>query len=198
MSAPTRSKRPWCRAGLGQHGAAEHQDADADRHVDEQHPAPGDPLGEHASGDQADGAAADGDRGVEPERADPLAALREHGGQQGECGRRGERAAEPWAARAASRNPPDVAKKALAAELLVRYRHGVRAVQAVPRRDLRRGRTSPGAGPGSRAVRPDVTFSDVVRLVSGILMVRTAEPEQLNRALAVALDGLRYRAAEAR
>lgn len=42
------------------------------------------------------------------------------------------------------------------------------------------------------AVRPDVTFSDVVRLVSGILMVRFAEPEQINRVLAVALDGLRY------
>jgi Transcriptional regulator len=45
----------------------------------------------------------------------------------------------------------------------------------------------------SGAVRPDVTFSDVVRLVSGILMVRFAEPEQIGRVLAVALDGLRYR-----
>ena len=42
------------------------------------------------------------------------------------------------------------------------------------------------------AVRPDVTFSDVVRLVSGILMVRFAEPDQISRVLAVALDGLRY------
>lgn len=42
------------------------------------------------------------------------------------------------------------------------------------------------------AVRPDVTFSDVVRLVSGISMVRFTEPEQINRLLAVALDGLRY------
>jgi AcrR family transcriptional regulator len=42
-------------------------------------------------------------------------------------------------------------------------------------------------------VRADVTFSDVVRLVSGILMVRFAEPDQINRVLAVALDGLRYR-----
>jgi AcrR family transcriptional regulator len=42
------------------------------------------------------------------------------------------------------------------------------------------------------AVRPDVTFSDVVRLVSGISMVRFAEPDQINRLLAVALDGLRY------
>jgi AcrR family transcriptional regulator len=42
------------------------------------------------------------------------------------------------------------------------------------------------------AVRPDVTFSDVARLVSGISMVRFTEPGQINRLLAVALDGLRY------
>ena len=42
--------------GLGQHGAAEHEQRDADRDVDEQHPAPRRPLGEHAAGDQADGA----------------------------------------------------------------------------------------------------------------------------------------------
>jgi len=43
------------------------------------------------------------------------------------------------------------------------------------------------------AVRPDVTFSDVVRLVSGISMVRYAEPGQVNHLVAIALDGLRYR-----
>jgi AcrR family transcriptional regulator len=43
------------------------------------------------------------------------------------------------------------------------------------------------------AVRSDVTFNDVVRLVSGVSMVKFAEPEQVNRLLAVALDGLRYR-----
>jgi AcrR family transcriptional regulator len=44
------------------------------------------------------------------------------------------------------------------------------------------------------AVRPDVTFCDVVRLVSGISMIRFAEPDQINRVLGVALDGLRYQA----
>jgi transcriptional regulator SbtR-like protein len=44
------------------------------------------------------------------------------------------------------------------------------------------------------AVRPDVTFSDVVRLVSGISMIRFAEPNQISRVLGVALDGLRYQA----
>ena len=58
-------------------------------------------------------------------------------------------------------------------------------------------------GPAERAqaagaVRPDVTFSDVVRLVSGISMVRFAEPEQISRLLSVALDGLRYGAGPAR
>jgi AcrR family transcriptional regulator len=48
------------------------------------------------------------------------------------------------------------------------------------------------------AVRADVTFSDVVRLVSGVSMIRFAEPDQINRVLAVALDGLRYQAAPPR
>jgi AcrR family transcriptional regulator len=42
-------------------------------------------------------------------------------------------------------------------------------------------------------VRPDVTFNDVMRLTSGIAMVRMAEPDQIRRLLGVALDGLRYR-----
>jgi AcrR family transcriptional regulator len=45
----------------------------------------------------------------------------------------------------------------------------------------------------ARAVRPDVEFGDVVRLVSGVLMVRSTTPEQRARLLGVALDGLRYR-----
>jgi AcrR family transcriptional regulator len=43
-------------------------------------------------------------------------------------------------------------------------------------------------------VRTDVTFNDVVRLVSGIAMVKFAEPSQIKHLLSVALDGLRYRA----
>jgi AcrR family transcriptional regulator len=42
-------------------------------------------------------------------------------------------------------------------------------------------------------VRPDVTFNDVVRLVSGIAMVQFAEPGQIKHLLLIALDGLRYR-----
>jgi AcrR family transcriptional regulator len=42
-------------------------------------------------------------------------------------------------------------------------------------------------------VRPDTTFSDVVRMVSGIAAIPAAEPGQVQRILDVALDGLRYR-----
>jgi AcrR family transcriptional regulator len=44
------------------------------------------------------------------------------------------------------------------------------------------------------AVRPDVEFIDVIRMVSGVTMIRNAEPEDVRRVLAMALDGLRYRA----
>lgn len=42
-------------------------------------------------------------------------------------------------------------------------------------------------------VRADVDFSDVLRMVSGITMIRNAEPADIRRVLTVALDGLRYR-----
>jgi AcrR family transcriptional regulator len=42
-------------------------------------------------------------------------------------------------------------------------------------------------------VRPDVQFMDVLRLVSGVTMIRNAEPDEIRRLLRIALDGLRYR-----
>lgn len=44
------------------------------------------------------------------------------------------------------------------------------------------------------SARADTDFGDVVRLVSGISMIKSAEPEQLDRILLMALDGLRYTA----
>ena len=44
-------------------------------------------------------------------------------------------------------------------------------------------------------VRKDLTFDDVVKLVAGIAKSPGAEPEQINRILEVALDGLRYQPA---
>jgi AcrR family transcriptional regulator len=43
-------------------------------------------------------------------------------------------------------------------------------------------------------VRGDVELYDVIRLVSGITMIKTAGPEEKRRILAFALDGLRYQA----
>jgi AcrR family transcriptional regulator len=42
-------------------------------------------------------------------------------------------------------------------------------------------------------VRADTTVTDVVRMVAGIAMVPTTDPEQKVRLLELALDGLRYR-----
>lgn len=44
------------------------------------------------------------------------------------------------------------------------------------------------------SVRKDTDFTEVAKMVSGISMIKSAEPEQLDRILLMALDGLRYRA----
>jgi AcrR family transcriptional regulator len=41
------------------------------------------------------------------------------------------------------------------------------------------------------AVRADVDISDVTKMISGIAGLRTTEPEQIERLIAIALDGLR-------
>jgi AcrR family transcriptional regulator len=42
-------------------------------------------------------------------------------------------------------------------------------------------------------VRPDVTFGDVLQMVGGIGKNATTPPDQVERVLDIALDGLRYR-----
>jgi|1185.fasta_scaffold15463_3 AcrR family transcriptional regulator len=44
-------------------------------------------------------------------------------------------------------------------------------------------------------VRPDVTIEEVVRLVAGIAKIPADDPADIERVMAVALDGLRYRGA---
>jgi AcrR family transcriptional regulator len=44
-------------------------------------------------------------------------------------------------------------------------------------------------------VRPDVEWMDVIRMVSGVTMIKHATPDDVRRVLAMALDGLRYGAA---
>jgi AcrR family transcriptional regulator len=46
-------------------------------------------------------------------------------------------------------------------------------------------------------VRADVQFADIISLVAGVTMLRNSTPEQMERVLGVALDGLRYGAADA-
>jgi AcrR family transcriptional regulator len=42
------------------------------------------------------------------------------------------------------------------------------------------------------AVRPDTSFTEVIQLVGGIAKITTAGPAEIDRILAIALDGLRY------
>jgi AcrR family transcriptional regulator len=46
----------------------------------------------------------------------------------------------------------------------------------------------------SGAVRADANFWDVARMVGGIAAIQTSTPEQIERILDIALDGLRYQA----
>jgi len=48
----------------------------------------------------------------------------------------------------------------------------------------------------ARVVRGDTSFSEVIQMVSGIAKIATDDPGQIERILDIALDGLRYHAAE--
>jgi AcrR family transcriptional regulator len=84
-------------------------------------------------------------------------------------------------------------KKALAAELLATIGMESDFFAACHTSIFAAGEPLLERAQAAGAVRPDVTFNDAVRLVSGILMVRVAEPEEINRLMSFALDGLRYR-----
>jgi hypothetical protein len=94
VSAPPRSKRPGWRR-LAEVPRRQHGEQQANRYVDEQHPAPRQPRGEHPAGEQADGPAGPGHRREHPEGPVALAALGEVGGDQGQRGRGGDGAADP-------------------------------------------------------------------------------------------------------
>jgi hypothetical protein len=83
------AKEPTVQASLQPSWAArmnprQQGEQDADRHVDEQHPAPRQPRGEHAAGEQADGRAGPGHRGEHAERPVALGPFLEVGGDQRE------------------------------------------------------------------------------------------------------------------
>ena len=92
--APVRSNLPGWRLVSDDEQRGDRDDGDADRHVDEQHPAPGQPLGDQTAEHQAERAAAGDDGRVDGERLDPLPALGEGADHQREHRGRGERAAD--------------------------------------------------------------------------------------------------------
>ena len=48
----------------------------------------------------------------------------------------------------------------------------------------------------AKVVRPDTDFLDLIRMVCGITMIKSADAEQIDRILSLALDGLRYQSSE--
>jgi AcrR family transcriptional regulator len=46
----------------------------------------------------------------------------------------------------------------------------------------------------AKAVRPDTDLWEIIQIVGGIAKIPTAEPDQIEHILQIALDGLRYRA----
>jgi AcrR family transcriptional regulator len=101
---------------------------------------------------------------------------------------------EPWDAFAAwlRRFVAYVAtKKALAEELFSEA--GPEAFRASHDRIFAAGEPLLKRAQEAGVVRPDTDIKDVVRLVGGIAKMPSADPEQTERILDVALDGLRYR-----
>ena len=89
VAAPVRSKRPGRGRSREDPGRQGDQD-DADRHVDEEAPPPGDPGGQHSPHHQSDAAPAPGHRAVGPDRPSPLRSLGEAHLEEGEGGRCGD------------------------------------------------------------------------------------------------------------
>jgi AcrR family transcriptional regulator len=103
---------------------------------------------------------------------------------------------EPWDALVAwLRSFADYAttKKALAAELMAYMDHEALVFAHCRGQIVAAGTPLLEAAQRAGAVRPDAVFIDVVRMVGGIATIPNAEPGQVDRILAVALDGLRPR-----
>jgi AcrR family transcriptional regulator len=86
------------------------------------------------------------------------------------------------------------AKRALAAELLASVGAESELLRSCGTAIYDTGRPLMQRAQLDGTVRPDASFEDVMRLVSGITMMRTASEDDVERVLSLALDGLRYRA----
>ncbi len=93
VTAPMRSKCPVRLGVSGRKRGASRITARPDGHVDEEAPAPGDPVGEHAAEHEADAAATAGDGAVVRDRARALVALAERRREQRERRGSGDRGA---------------------------------------------------------------------------------------------------------
>ena len=71
------------------------------------------------------------------------------------------------------------------------------AVQDLPRIADGRRPAVARTRPAGQVVRADTTLWDIIQMVGGIAKIPGAEPQQIEHILAIALDGLRYRPAEA-
>ena len=80
--------------GLGHEAPRQGEHEDADRHVDQQGPAPRAEVGDHAAEQQADGAAAHADGGEQGERPVARRLVGGAGGEQGEYAGGGQRGAD--------------------------------------------------------------------------------------------------------
>jgi AcrR family transcriptional regulator len=103
---------------------------------------------------------------------------------------------EPWEALVAwLRSFADYAttKKALAAELMAYMDHDAKVFAHCRQEIIAAGTPLLEAAQRAGEVRPDAVFIDVARMVGGIATIPNAEPGQVDRILAVALDGLRPR-----
>jgi AcrR family transcriptional regulator len=103
---------------------------------------------------------------------------------------------EPWDALVAwLRSFADYAttKKALGGELMAYMDHDAEVFSHCRQSIVAAGAPLLEAAQRAGDVRSDAVFIDVVRMVGGIATIPNAEPGQVDRILAVALDGLRPR-----
>jgi AcrR family transcriptional regulator len=83
-------------------------------------------------------------------------------------------------------------KRALAAELLNYMNQDASLFQVCRQSLYAAGEPLLKRAQDAGVVRPDVTITEVIQLVAGIGKVPATDPEQMERILRIALDGLRY------
>jgi AcrR family transcriptional regulator len=84
-------------------------------------------------------------------------------------------------------------KRALAAELIAYIDEDAEVFRSCGASVYTAGQSLLERAQRAGVVRSDTNFTDVGKLVGGIAVIRTPEPEQIERILDMALDGLRYK-----